>query len=143
MRLNGSSGQKPNYLPRSERSDFDSARSKKARNYLRCEFTNYSRVPLLNVSVYVGVDYHHHSKHKAEHNLPFSAIGPGQSRAIWIMNGSNEAVTVATAHHAKYACFPKAEAFQVQKFLPALTDYWVLVRDAEEPVATLDPRVMM
>jgi hypothetical protein len=142
MELNRDKEIKPAYLPRSERSDFDGARSMKAQNYLRCEFTNYSRVPLLTVSVYMGIDYNHHRRHKAEHNFPFAALAPGGARSIWIMNASKEAITVGTPQRADYARFPDLSAFQHQRFLPALTDYWVLQRDVD-PIPTLDHSVML
>jgi hypothetical protein len=139
--LNGSNDTDSDYESTIERSDFDGFRSKKAQTYVRCEFTNYSRVPLLTVAVYMAVDYHHHRLHKTEHNFPFSALGPGQSRALWIVNKSQEAVTVDTPQRARYARFPDLSTFQDQRFLPVLTDYWVLQRD-ENPVDNLDQSLM-
>jgi len=142
MVLKGAAGGDRDYLSTIERADFDQQRANgKAKNFLRCEFTNYSRVPLLTVIVYMGVDYHHHREHKIEHNFPFSALGPEKSRALWIFNDSNEAVAVSTPQRAQYARFPDLGTFQQQQFRPALSDYWVLKRD-EDPAESLDQSMM-
>jgi hypothetical protein len=113
--LNGADEKNPDYESTIEREDFDKFRPQKVHSYLRCEFTNYSRVPLLTVFVYLGLDYHHRRVHKVEHNFPFSALGPDKSRVLWIVNKSREPVTVSTPQRARYARFPELSVFHDQK----------------------------
>lgn len=86
----------------------------------------------------MSVDYHHHRLHKTEHNFPFSALGPGQSRVLWIVNKSQETVTVDTPQRARYARFPDLSTFQGQRFLPALTD-WICSATRTRSTASISP----
>jgi hypothetical protein len=128
LELHGSDGSKE-YTSSLEVTDFYDAISNKPERFLRCDFTNDSRVPLLTVTFSLRAGFHHGRKPKWEHSFPFEALAPGQSRRVWILNTDNSPIAVRNAERARYVRFPYVTKYQDQTFQPVLGDYWILYRD--------------
>lgn len=146
MRLNGNSQHGSEYNSAIEQDDFDNYLPKRPTDFLRCLFTNYSRVPLLTVGFFLRVDYHKHRVHRTEKHFPFAGLGPtntgsNSTRVVWFVNTSNEPIAVSIPDRARHARFPELSQFQDQLFEPVLKDYWVLTRDADA-VENLDQSMM-
>lgn len=118
------------YWSAAEPRDFDQQRPRLSHRYLRCVFTNLSPVPLLSVTIYYQVEFHHHKTVKVLYNSPF-ALAAGATQALWFFDNDREPIVMHVPSRARYFRFPDLHSTHVQPFLPALRDSWIVYRDSE------------
>ena len=140
LEVSGKAGS-ADYTSFDDREDFDASRSRRATTFLRCRFTNYSRVPILAVSFGVPLAYHGGRTEKTQRNFPFPALKPDETRTLWIIDKDDAPVIVRTPERARYARFPHLSEYTDQVFQPMLRDYWIIARNAD-PIEKLDQASM-
>jgi hypothetical protein len=127
--LTGASGDF-DYTALAEALDFTSAFPKKITRALRCQFTNYSRVPLLRITFFFNGGFHHDHKVKQEHNdFPFPALESNKTRTVWFVNTDNEPVVVHEPMSVRYIRFPRLTELYDEKLASVADDSWTLTRD--------------
>lgn len=111
-----------------EQSDLDVSAFKattSAKRLLRCSFTNYSRVPLLNVEVKAKVVFTNHDKipnvspgpmEFEWDTQPVPALAPSQTQNLWFVNDESSPADVYEITEARYERFPLLGEVQSQKF---------------------------
>jgi hypothetical protein len=137
--LTGSNGN-DDYWNSVEPSDFNEQRPKIPHLFVRCQFTNLSRVPLLSIYVYYRLGFHHDKTVKTKHNLPF-ALAVGATHTIWFFNTDAQTVVFVTPEHARYIRFPNDSGLEDHSFRPRIHDFWILYRN-HDPDERLDESVM-
>ncbi|MDP9110114.1 MAG: hypothetical protein M3M96_00565, partial [Candidatus Eremiobacteraeota bacterium] len=106
-------------------------------------FTNYSRVPLFDISFSFQAVFHNGATRKTEQNeFPFSALEPSKSRTVWIVNTDTDPVTVVNPDRARYVRFPGMAHFQNETLPSLIDDSWTITRN-HEPVEHLGKSTTM
>lgn len=103
-------------------------------DYLRCQFTNVSRLPLLYVRVSVIVEYS--KKRRLPIVFPLrtiqaSSAGLDPTRVVWFVNDGAVAATVNNPDRVRYTELAHPDRHLVSQLAPNLMDRWVIRRDTD------------
>lgn len=104
-------------------------------DYLRCQFTNVSRLPLLYVHVSVVVRYANKGVVTIFFPLRTSQASSGgldPTRIVWFANNGPLSATVRNPDKSQYTqLVPDIKNDAVHKLMPDLMDRWIVARDAD------------
>lgn len=118
------------YAALADRHDYADALPKSVTTVLRCQFTNYSRVPILRISFFFQAGFHRDRMVKSEHNdFPFPALKPDQTRTVWFVNTDREPVIVRDPYLARYVRFPILTKTEDEPLESVAHDSWTIMRD--------------
>jgi hypothetical protein len=95
--------------------------------FLRCKFTNYSRVPVENARFAFTVSFHQDRVHKRGINGDPFSLEPGEAKSVWIVNTDNDPVAFHSPQLIAYFEPPDPAALTVS-LRPVYDDYFVLTR---------------
>lgn len=115
--------------------------------FLRCKFTNYSRVPVENARFAFSVSFHQDRVHKRSINSDPFSLEPGEAKCVWILNTDNDPVAFHSPQLISYV-EPPDPVVLTESLRPAYDDYFVLTRSgdpgehyAQDEARQIRPRV--
>jgi len=115
------------------------ADSPAVKDFLRCDFENESRVPILRMQYWFRLGYDRGKTQDTQNSPVIAAIQPGSRKTVWIVNSSSD-VADRTAfripERVRYVRFSDLADIR-ESLSPKLTDYWILQR-GKEPMEALD-----